>query len=133
MRALLAGLTALVLFIHAASGCCWHHHHEGEAHGGTPGTATAHCDHHRHGNEHHGQPHGPCKSGSKCQGVCTYLPVQRTQLNAPQLVVALDLVGDAAVAGCGAQRTSTSWARVCCPSDLRPPLRLHLLHQVLVI
>jgi hypothetical protein len=133
MRIFFSSLVAASLLIHAVLGCCWHHAQDLSGCGDTVAeqAVDAGCCHHDHGDQDHGQPsHAPCKG--HCQGLCTYLPVQKTQLDHQQLHAALDFAiiapatGDAQIAAgfCLARAHETA---------AQPPLRLHLFHQILLI
>src|SRR5204863_9810582 len=92
MRTVFASLLALSLVIHAAIGCCWLC---------APSAACSSCPQasnvqgpdccHRHGDAPQGHgPHGPCKSRSGCQGLCTYLPAQKIQIGNLLILVPID-------------------------------------------
>jgi hypothetical protein len=118
-------LMAVVLFIHAAFGCCWHHAHCCPA-------ADAICD--RHCSHDHDEPNR--QSGEEeleCEGTCQYVMPEKVWLDglgfASWIVLAAPpaTFADRPVTGaahCGEWR---------CPIDSGPPLRLHLLHQLLLI
>lgn len=65
--------------------------------------------------------------------MCTYLPSEKTVLNSSELVVPADMVAVPA-AFSDVQLTAASLSGVSRgPTSVRPPLRLHLLHQILLI
>ena len=74
----------------------------------------------------------PCDGHSQCQGVCTYLPVQKTQLDKSQLDVPMDFAA-IVPATCDAQIAAEFCVAHSLDVPLEPPLRLHLLHQILLI
>jgi len=138
MRFVFASLVASSLLIHAVLGCCWHagreratsefnvacsHHAHGDC-----------CDHHadHDGDADHGDSHGPCDGKSHCHGLCTYLPVQKAQVDTQQLDLPMDF---AAIlpATCDAQLAGSSKFLLLREPAAEPPLRLHLLHQILLI
>ena len=133
MDRVLSSAIAALLFIHTACGCCWHHAHQSAACGHTqlPGLAGA-CHHEKcpPGDE---SSDGPCRCRLECQGVCTYLPPQKTRLDSPQVVVPFDLV--AAVSASAEAHSGSAWhgGAELHSSHVGPPLRLHLLHQIFLI
>jgi hypothetical protein len=69
----------------------------------------------------------------ECQGFCTYVPGAKLQIARPHTTVWLDAVAtnDAAAQ---TQLVATQSSQISAASvHLRPPLRLHLLHQSLLI
>ena len=127
MQTLSTIATTVALAVHSLLGCCWHHDCAMVA-SGPPAAAACEAEHDCGDCRHHGQPHLPA---SPCQGeTCVY--VQAAPQSPPTL--------DAAV---------TAWhlpppsrlacddvlaAALCDDYDGPPtPLRLHLLHQVLLI
>lgn len=140
MRLFVPSLVACSLLLHAVMGCCWHYDHEHATADrdvccGHEAVADC-CGHHagdHDGDTHHGQPtHDPSESHSHCHGLCTYLPVQKAQVDTQQLDMPIDFAAilpatyDAQVAGV------LSFARVH-ENAAEPPVRLHLFHQVLLI
>ena len=133
MQAFLANLTAAVLFIHAAIGCGWHH-----AHCENPAVPAfeACCDHHHH---HHGDEDVPSQKPSPgpccthCEVSCVYTVPQKVQVDAQVAISWIDLV--TALPGVTTSQTAVpGW--IATAEDERataPPLRLHLLHQLLTI
>lgn len=134
MRAMLSSLMSLTLVFHAALGCCWHHDHRCE-HDGEFDTQTcesdACCEHY----EDQGDPAEstpPCDCKLECHGICTYVAPQKVQLDVPLAVAPFDsiairsLVVDAHLA-LGLPGDSAD------PAEFEPPLRLHLLHSIVLI
>ena len=77
-------------------------------------------------------PTQPCHC-NECHGFCTYLPPDRFSADELQLVGAFELIA-ASSAGLTAQIDSADWFVTHCQySPTPPPLKLHLLHQILVI
>jgi len=133
MRTVFSSLVAVSLLMHAALGCCWHHKHDqscGEEH-----AAAQFCNDGGHLHDDgcdHSQPiHEPC-SGQHCLGVCTYLPIQKTQLDDLKLHLPLDFAIIAPVV-CNAQVVAVYASAGDCESVAGPPMRLHLWHQILLI
>jgi hypothetical protein len=95
MNKLLSSLVACSLLANAAFGCC--HAHQASC---DEAPLAALCDDavclfHDCCGDHpkqHGQPeHAPCKCPMHCQGVCTYLPVEKTQVDSRLTHVLIDL------------------------------------------
>src|SRR6476660_7209119 len=80
MRTVFSSLLCASLLIHALLGCCWHDLHDTVAcDGSLASLATdACCDHdHDAATDAHGH-HAPCKGHPNCHGLCSYLPVQKS-------------------------------------------------------
>jgi hypothetical protein len=137
MQAFLANLTAAMLFIHAAFGCGWHHAH-GENHPATVLAADHCCDHHHHHDGQHGDESTPPQNSpapccEHCGVSCVYTVPHKVELDSQFTVSWLDLV--ATLPAVTTSHTVTlDWLATA--EDERataPPLRLHLLHQLLTI
>jgi hypothetical protein len=140
MRALVSNLTALLLVVHAMIGCCHHHWHSAaECVPATTFAATCDCcPHHfdltdaphQPGDQ---EPGEPCSGSLECQGVCKFLPSSRAQFDCSgdegdcQLVAVVDSLAaiDATCHVSASHRAS--------PRDALPSVRLHLLHQRLLV
>jgi hypothetical protein len=133
MHTLLASLVASSLLLHAVLGCCWHYGQESSRCCESQDVADA--DHHEHdccGDRDDDTEPLPCNGGPHCHNVCNYLPVQKSQLDQGQLNVLLDFVAVVlpatnvhVVAAHGIDRLYEL--------DTGLPLRLHLVHQILLI
>jgi hypothetical protein len=125
MRAVFSSLVAASLLIHAAIGCCWHHPHNDD---------DTCCDDSQTGSHHDseqgGHSHGPCKD--HCQGTCHYLPVQKSQVDKITVHSLLDFAA-IVPATCEVPFASQLRASRTHESAAEPPVRLHLLHQILLI
>ena len=133
MHAFVSTLLAGLLFIQAVTGWCWQRPRAclqcDEC--STQATRVAKCCDHDGRDEQQRQPsQGPCRHKVLCRGCCNYLPPEKTQIDASDWDYSLDLVAIPAADGC--KLTACCW-EACGPSDLKPPLRLHLYHQVLLI
>lgn len=128
---------AATLFIHALIGCCCHHAHGVAPHDASQVAAAQSntcCEHRHHASDERGQQSGgPCKSGAECQGVCTYLPPQKTQIDAPQFVISVDLMAGEFAAVGGHASSANRWERTRGWVESGSSLRLHLRHQVILI
>jgi hypothetical protein len=131
MQAFLSSLTAAALFIHTIFGCCWHHAHACEHLLSAAASQPAKCCHHHQHQSGSEQQQKPCKCQVNCEGTCTYIVPQKVKIEAPQSV-AIDLLPVLPPLSDRQIETAASWEAVSSPSDLAPPLRTHLLHQVLL-
>ena len=138
LHALLSKLTAVMLFAHTVLGCCSHHVHAcGESHGSVAfGVGTSHCSdacgEHSAGNsrqtghEHQGSGHDDCR-GTTCD---FGRPTNGREANACYVLArSMDLRSSdplSALAG-GQVEHELGVTRVLLP------IRLHLVHQVLLI
>jgi hypothetical protein len=137
MRALLSNLTAVLLVIHAMIGCC-HHHWHSDAECAAAATISAApcqcCDPCCGSNDESEQPSHPCDGKLECQGVCNYVPTEKTQIDASPADAAFDFAAAIPTLLGGHLAAATlSWDRAHTLNDSPPPLRLHLLHQILLI
>lgn len=136
MRALVPNLTAVLLVIHAMIGCC-HHPWHGDGEVEAASIRVSHCSCCGHHGVSHDASEGPSEPGNgerECHGVCSYIPTQRLQLGASAGGVDFSLAVMTPVHRSG---------RIAAPDerleqlgivdDSPPPLRLHLLHQILLI
>lgn len=148
MRSIFTHLTAGLLFIHAVLGCCWHHAHDCD-HCAAKVTANAEgptrqlpaafsllanhaCQEACH-DAHDGQSPGPCPCKFECQGVCTYLPPQKANVDIPGAAGWQELFA-VPPRSFASQVAGFSGAEHCPVPVIAPPsLRRHLLYQILLI
>jgi hypothetical protein len=141
MRMIVSIVTAAMLLVHALVGCCCGHH---ESYAGICESTTQFeslscgCCHHDHVSCHdeheHGRAPAPCKCKLECKATCIFLPPEKSHLDDGQTNHCSDVVADArpavtiqATTGCsswGVMRLARAW---------EPPLRLHLLHQSILV
>jgi hypothetical protein len=131
MQAFLNSLTAALLFIHAVFGCCWHHAHACGKDCASAVTKPAPCCHHHQRCDDGKQPERPCKCNFECEGTCTYILPQKVKVDAPQSIT-LDLLAVLPSLADRQIEAASSWETVSSLPDWAPPLRTHLLHQVLL-
>lgn len=135
MRAVFSSTVAVSLLIHAVMGCCWHQAREAASGDESPVALAADigCCRHHHAHAPQGQPsHSPCNGKSNCHGLCTYLPPQKTQIDRLQSHVPIDFaaIAPAMIDSQVAALRVMERTRELAPE---PPLRLHLLNQILLI
>jgi hypothetical protein len=128
MQNLLSPLTAALLAVHTVFGCCWHHGHDcTETCDAAPSVASA--DGHAHGSdadhaEHHGRHE--CKGG-----VCVFIgSAKAASASATSRLASVPpapLFCDVSVL------SRATGAIISLADDLQPPLRRHLLCQVMLI
>ena len=138
MNVILRNLMATLLLIHASFGCCSLHAHDcSECI--VPSVkpkcieSCCHCQQKPKKHDSHKSNPKPCKKD--CDGTCTYLPSQRSKINASHWAVGLVFVIDTSkIDHCNGQHLlSCPWDRSGGQLLNSPPLRLHLLHQVILI
>ncbi len=133
MQALVSSLMAVLLLANAVVGCCRHAVLDcatADGFGATVAKAEPCCQHEP---DEHGQPHGPGGCTVECYGACTYLPPERSDTDLADGVAPLDLVPlihPLLTTGCdGPARPSAALPA----TGYSPPVRLHLLHQSLLV
>lgn len=138
MHASLSNLTSILLIIHAMMGCChrhWHYSDEcvAESHSICAVAnlcCEACCRSHTPGD----QPSEPCNGARECQGICSYLPTQRTVIDAPTCDESCDFVAvNPTILNGPMANAAFDWERANTANESPPPLRLHLLHQIILI
>src|SRR5689334_23157870 len=82
MRTIFCGLLSASLLAHAVFGCCRHDAEETHAQlAAANALALADVCCNEHGPNSHGNlPHEPCKDHPHCQGMCNYLPGQKSHV-----------------------------------------------------
>jgi hypothetical protein len=137
MQAFVSKLMAILVLSQAVSGWCCHrpcHCLDGEA---AESSADAfeccgHSDCCHDGHESlvpNASSHCQCH---ECQGFCTYVPGAKLQIARPHTMVGLDAI--ATTDAVQTQLSATQWSQISATSvHLGPTLRLHLLHQSLLI
>lgn len=140
MRVIACNLMAAMLLVHAMVGCCRYHRHETAHRDGAAADErlAAGCCHHGDGCcGHEEQPSpAPCDCRMECKALCIYLPPERCVTDAGDLsramdvVCALDMLGlrTAVEAAAAKPIGDRAWAHTA----LEPPVRLHLLHQIIL-
>jgi len=144
MHAVISGLIAASLLLHAVLGCCRHHAHEGlgctHCVRNRAAETVACCHEHdepaagdagEYTDEH--APATPCPGDSTCQGVCSYLPPQKSQFQIPLLPTLFALVPTPCVLADTSQPTSPAWLDALFGTGVAPHVRLHLAQSVLLI
>jgi hypothetical protein len=136
MNAFLSNLTAVTLVIHAMIGCCHHHwQHADEAVSAAAVSVACTCCHHGdQAGEEEQVPEEPCSGEIQCQGVCTYLPSQKTDIDASPMSSSFEYAIVPPVAGmCQLAISASTWDSSDGPDNSRQPPTLHHLHQLLLI
>jgi hypothetical protein len=126
MQNFVSPLIATLLAVHTVLGCCWHHRHDcTEACDSHPSVASAH-DHGPDSDhaDHHGRHE--CKGG-----FCVFIRSAKATADGPtSRLVSVPL----APAFCDAVVLShAASVAIVNPDDLQPPVRRHLLCQVMLI
>ena len=133
VQVLISNLMTGLLLIQAFTGWCWQcPRDEGPVSRASGALLVSDACNDDHCGNHSDEkcPPGPCKCPPKCDGVCTYVSAEKTQIDGPQLVLPFEIVTlDSAASPLAAD----PWG--CTRDSVRaePPLRLHLLHQIILI
>ena len=135
MQAALSNLMAALLLIQALTGWCCYHPCASTA-VQTTTLVQSHrpscCDDCDDESRPAPKPTAPCRC-QDCLGFCTYVPTDKAQVDCPQLVVPIDslafvpILADSHMSGMFFGDVAKG------PPVAEPPLRLHLLHQVILI
>ncbi len=129
VHTVLPHLLASLLLIQSMTGWCWRCPHDTcpKVLSQAAGQITCHC--HEHSKSE--KPKTPDNCPRECQGFCVYASTSDTNVELPHF----DPTVDSAVIAplLGGFSTHVSWELVSNSVDSRPPLRLHLLNQSLLI
>ncbi|MCE9556374.1 MAG: hypothetical protein K8T91_23750 [Planctomycetes bacterium] len=92
------------------------------------------CQHHAQTTKSDGQkPVGPCQGEPKCQGICIFLPSQKTLVEMPQPVTLFDVAGMLPALLSDPMAAAAVGSSLSDPFDAEPPVRLYLLHRTFLI
>ena len=137
MRAVVSSLTALAIFLHAVLGCCVHHAHaSGPA---RPVVGTCGCHSHGDGDSHKqggqesprsgplddGCPSEKCDEASCAFAVAGKVSVEKAWFQSAAL--------DATITPIAQQFELLQRPEITHDPTLSEPVRIHLLHQILLI
>lgn len=133
MKAFFSILMSVLLAVSAVSGCC-----RSYALASAPASSVGQfarqvpccCKNPGCNRQHKSQSPAPCKA-SECRGICVYVSSQKTEIDSTQLVIPCDFVAPALLSHNFV--TTELWKSEGTRAHSEPPLRLHLLHQILVI
>jgi hypothetical protein len=141
MRAIVCNLLAALLLVHALVGCCRHHDPSAARHEWIESahtTAMACCHHRRNCDaDETKQPPTPCDCKLECKAQCVYLQPEKRVVDAGGMILPIDIavVKDCSWANVATDAAATSsfweYSRAC--DDTEPPVRLHLLHQIILV
>ncbi len=150
VKPVIASIVAVALLYHVLVGCCDHHAHAASGTAVVPitansGDAVAHndCDerhsNHQHSdrstpNEEQSEPDSPTSpahspGGCCCGGSCSYIVVKAQDVDSPLLTIAVLC----AIADADLTTTSPQIVGRLLDSAHGPPIRPHLLYQVMLI
>jgi hypothetical protein len=140
VRAVICNVVAAMLLLHAFVGCCRHHDCDlaGADREGATQPACGCCCHHEP-NECCGDEAptpNPCDCKGECKALCIYLPTQKCVVDAGNLSLSIDMVChqcDDLGAILRASAGNLSHHRMSERAMSEPPIRLHLLHQIILI
>lgn len=141
MRAIVCNLMAALLLVHALVGCCRHHEHSAARYEQADSAlsteiACCHHDHNCFGTETTPAP-APCDCKLECKSLCIYLPPERCVVDAGDLSLPFDVAtvqhDSWTSAAIEAAAASSFWEYTRAFNDTKPPVRLHLLHQIILV
>ena len=134
MRAVFSSLMTVWMAILTVSGWCCHSPFCAHLHGssGPAARAVECCNDCCCPASQTGKPQ-PCRCCTGCQGVCTYLPTQKVQLDGPGVVSTSDFAAVLSSQADSELPSASHWVRAYDPVRFQSSLRLHLLHQILLI
>lgn len=132
MRALLSILLAFLLLAQATFGLCWHKVDDCANCSLRPAVCSGECCENETDGLSSDNPAEPAGCRLECRGFCTFLPTQSIKVDTGNQL-ALDFVADIPSLVDGKLAPSRSWEHLFPDIDHAPPLRLHLLHQLLLI
>lgn len=137
MRAFVSNLTAAMVLVHALVGCCRHqdHHFVGCDNTECSDSLVAGCCHSddaasSHENE---RPFAPCDCKLACKALCVSLPPEKALIDAGQSVRCIDVVAVASASGAISASTAHFYCDAMRVFHAEPPLRLHLMHQIILV
>jgi hypothetical protein len=137
MRTFVSNLTAAMLVVHALVGCCRHHDHLFVGCDSTErsDSLVADCCHADRAPAGHSEerPFAPCDCKLECKALCISLPPEKSLLDAGESVPCIDVVAVASARGSIFSSTAHAYRGATRDIHASPPLRLHLLHQIILI
>jgi hypothetical protein len=131
MHVVVSNAMAVWLFTLAVSGWCCHSATVPDS--PTPRAVAGCCEHCEPEEPSEHQPAPSRDSDTKCHGVCVYLPGTKAQVDTDDTAVPFDVAMLASTVGASHVTLAHSWAPMRNPSKSALPVRLHLLHQLLLI
>lgn len=138
MRTFVSNLTAAMLLVHALVGCCRDHNHNATTCDRTElsdslASGCCHGDHATSSHENE-RPIAPCDCKLACKALCISLPPGKSLIDARQSTLCIDIVAFAPTAATLHTASADSYWNAGSGFHVSgPPLRLHLLHQVILI
>lgn len=132
MQAILKNVMASLLLLHAAFGCCLHcaHNCAGCENASPAGlVSTCCCSHHTQAP----QQKTPCKCPLECHRLCVYVPTHKASVDGSDLLPFFAFLASDGTEWNSQLAVALSWERTHEPLATEPSVRLHLLHQLLLI
>jgi hypothetical protein len=130
MHALISSAMAVWLAVLSVTGWCCHSPSQ-SARNSPKAKPAACCKHCSHQSGEKGAP-APRESQPKCHGVCIYLPVEKSHVDRSQHLAPFDFTLDQTSVGMQVSVDAFS-DEFRDPITAQPHLRLHLLHQIMLI
>ena len=153
MRSIVTYLITTVLALHTLLGCCWHHAHDAIAYAAVhtaevqesramTSAIVGHCCRRQldqpelvtgaadFADDQEHESSGPDQD--PCNDRCTFVSTDRVQVDSLRDAFALGFLAPEVAAQLAGEFVYRRW-EIRSASDVVPPLRLHLLHQLLLI
>lgn len=134
MRLVISNLLAIVLLFQALTGvCCYHVCNCGQdALESKPAVESSHCCHsHCHDGQESDHQQAP-SNHQHCLGFCTYVAPPKVQVDCP-LLPSLSASSELCAVLTQMAGSCTGHYELIAYPVAEPPLRLHLLHQIILI
>lgn len=137
MRSIISLLTAATLLIEGTAGWCCHPpgHDEicGRALSDAPQSGAC-CEYHQRATDEGTEvPVGPCQGKPECHGICVFMPPQKSHLDGTQAVCQIDHAAMLPTLAMAQLAAASFGSASRDPLDAESPVRLHLLHRLLLI
>jgi hypothetical protein len=136
MQAVFSNLLAGLLLIQALTGWCDRSPHTCVSCGPVAADLVQTDDCCRHDACPVGETESPidsCPSKSECHGICIYMPSQETRLDTTQVALPVSFMAAMPATADAEIVASLSLDTLSHSAIAEPPVRLHLLHQIILI
>lgn len=136
MQAVISNLLAGLLLIQALTGWCDRSLYvceSGCAEVADSGLADNCCKHDVCPVGEDRSPADSCPSKGECHGICTYVPSQETRIDTSQVVLPVAFMAVIPATADAETVSSLSLDSLWHSAISEPPVRLHLLHQIILI
>ena len=133
MRVFVSSLMAVLLLANAVFGCCRHRMLACALADGASTTVSKSEECCQHEQEERRESQRPCGCCVECYGACTYLPSESSDTDLAVALLPLDLVPLIDLCLTTGYEGPGWPGTVLASTGISPPVRLHLLHQSLLV